>query len=185
MKLFEQVKESITARMAAEMYGISVRHNGMCICPFHDDHDPSMKVDDRFHCFACGADGDVIDFVARLFRMTRIDAAKKIAADFKLNLKNSHSTDLKRNERKRQWAKKKKQKEQEATLFLVPMERYWKLKKWKEEYAPKDMDSDEEWDPRFCEAIRELPYIEDTLDTLFLMTEEELHSLIARKSQGE
>ena len=23
----------------------------MCVCPFHDDKNPSMKVDRRFHCF--------------------------------------------------------------------------------------------------------------------------------------
>ena len=38
----------------------------MCVCPFHDDKNPSMKVDRRFHCFGCQADGDVIDFVSRL-----------------------------------------------------------------------------------------------------------------------
>ena len=31
---------------------------------FHNDKTPSMKLDKRFHCFGCGADGDVIDFVA-------------------------------------------------------------------------------------------------------------------------
>ncbi|WP_347351225.1 CHC2 zinc finger domain-containing protein [Intrasporangium sp.] len=38
-------------------------------CPFHEDHTPSLSVDaipDRYHCFGCGASGDVIDFVARL-----------------------------------------------------------------------------------------------------------------------
>ncbi|HVA87819.1 MAG TPA: CHC2 zinc finger domain-containing protein [Candidatus Saccharimonadales bacterium] len=37
-------------------------------CPFHDDHVPSLLVDERdghFHCFGCQAHGDVIDFVMR------------------------------------------------------------------------------------------------------------------------
>ena len=29
----------------------------MACCPFHDDKHPSMKVDRRFHCFGCQADG--------------------------------------------------------------------------------------------------------------------------------
>ena len=29
-----------------------------------------MKVDSRFHCFGCGADGDVIDFAAKLFQLS-------------------------------------------------------------------------------------------------------------------
>ena len=56
--VFEAVKLSVRTREAAEFYGIKVRRNGMACCPFHDDKNPSMKVDQRFHCFGCGADGD-------------------------------------------------------------------------------------------------------------------------------
>ena len=35
-----------------------------------------MKVDTRFHCFGCGADGDVIDFTARLYDLSPKEAAK-------------------------------------------------------------------------------------------------------------
>ena len=62
--VFEAVKQSVSTREAAEFYGIKVRRNGMACCPFHDDKNPSMKVDQRFHCFGCGEDGDVIDFTA-------------------------------------------------------------------------------------------------------------------------
>ena len=54
----------------------------MACCPFHEDHHPSMKLDERFHCFGCGADGDVIDFAARLFRLPVKEAAERLAADF-------------------------------------------------------------------------------------------------------
>ena len=63
--IFEAVKESVTTRQAAEYYGVQVGRNGMAYCPFHDDKHPSMKIDHRFHCFGCQADGDVIDFTAR------------------------------------------------------------------------------------------------------------------------
>ena len=82
MNLFKSVKESVDAREAAEVYGLEVNNSGMAICPFHDDNNPSMKVDERYHCFACQADGDVIDFVANYFELSKIDAAKKIAKDF-------------------------------------------------------------------------------------------------------
>ena len=45
MTLFEQVKECVTARQAAEHYGIKVKRNGMACCPFHKDRHPSMKAD--------------------------------------------------------------------------------------------------------------------------------------------
>ncbi len=50
----------------------------MACCPFHDDRHPSMKVDRRFHCFACQGDGDVIDFTSRLFGLGSKEAALKL-----------------------------------------------------------------------------------------------------------
>ena len=82
MKLFEAVKEAVTARSAAEYYGIKVGRNGMAVCPFHPDKNPSMKLDKRYHCFACQADGDVIDFVAKYFNLSVKDSAEKLAEDF-------------------------------------------------------------------------------------------------------
>ena len=82
MNVFESVKENVTARQAAEMYGIRVNRNGMACCPFHDDKHPSMKVDKRFHCFGCQEDGDVIDFAAKLYGLNSLGAAVKLAADF-------------------------------------------------------------------------------------------------------
>ena len=74
MNVFEAVKGNVTARQAAEMYGVRVSRHGMAVCPFHDDKNPSMKVDKRFHCFACQADGDAVDFVSRLFGLPRYEA---------------------------------------------------------------------------------------------------------------
>ena len=83
MTIFEAVKSTVTPRMAAEHYGLSVSHNGMVCCPFHDDRHPSMKLyDDHFHCFGCQATGDVIEFTSKLFGITALEAAQKLAADF-------------------------------------------------------------------------------------------------------
>ena len=84
MSLFTKVKAAIPARLAAERYGISIRSNGMARCPFHSDQTPSMKLDQRFHCFGCQADGDVIDFTARLFGLSCKEAARKLSEDFSL-----------------------------------------------------------------------------------------------------
>ena len=82
MTIFEQAKQLATTREAAEYYGLKVERNGMACCPFHEDHTPSLKLDERFHCFGCGEDGDVIDFVSRLFGLTAKEAAEKIITDF-------------------------------------------------------------------------------------------------------
>lgn len=53
------------------------------LCPFHEDSRPSLKVNtDRnvFHCFACDAKGNVLDFVMEMDGVEIRDAAKKVAA---------------------------------------------------------------------------------------------------------
>ena len=85
MKIFETVKQSVTARQAAKAYGLEVDVHGMALCPFHDDHHPSLKLDQRFYCFGCNASGDVIDFTAKLFGISLKDAAQKLAEDFGIN----------------------------------------------------------------------------------------------------
>ena len=83
MTLFELVKQTILVRDAAEHYGLQVNRSGMCRCPFHDDRHPSMKLNEKyFYCFGCGATGDVIDLVARLFGLSSFEAAQKLAQDF-------------------------------------------------------------------------------------------------------
>ena len=83
MTLFELVKQNICVPDAAEHYGLQVNRNGMTCCPFHDDRHPSMKLNERyFYCFGCGATGDVIDLVARLFGLNSYEAAQKLAQDF-------------------------------------------------------------------------------------------------------
>ena len=84
MKIFEAVKQSVTARQAAKAYGLEVDVHGMALCPFHDDHHPSLKLDQRFYCFGCGASGDVIDFTARLFCLSPKAAVQKLAEDFSI-----------------------------------------------------------------------------------------------------
>ena len=75
---FDYIKDNVSARQTAEFYGLKIGRGGMACCPFHNDKHPSMKVDARFHCFGCGADGDVIDFVSQYFGLSLKDAAIKI-----------------------------------------------------------------------------------------------------------
>jgi len=70
MTIYGTIKAAISVKQAAEHYGLKVNRNGMACCPFHNDRHPSLKLnEDYFFCFGCGAKGDVIDLVARLFNM--------------------------------------------------------------------------------------------------------------------
>ena len=63
----EEIKQTYTMREIAERYGIKVKRDGMCCCPFHGEKHPSMKIyKDSFHCFACGKNGDIFTFVQEI-----------------------------------------------------------------------------------------------------------------------
>src|SRR5690606_35168901 len=52
------------------------------LCPFHDDHKPSMNVVPTkgiFHCFVCGAGGDVFTFVQKFHKMEFREALEYLA----------------------------------------------------------------------------------------------------------
>ena len=52
-------------------------------CPFHADCSPSFTIfadGERFHCFGCGASGDVLDYVARVYDIGPVDAARALWA---------------------------------------------------------------------------------------------------------
>lgn len=182
MNVFQAVKEAIKTRDAAEFYGLKVNSSGMAICPFHNDHDPSMKVDQRFHCFGCRADGDVIDFTARLFNLNRREAAIQLAKDFDIAYEEGiiyHKSKESRAEK--EWKIQQKVKETELNVYRIYCQYLHLLEKWKLEYAP--VNREEEWDERYTEALRKEGYIKDILDTLENGTETERLELI--KTHGK
>ena len=53
-----------------------------CICPFHDDHDPSMQINtDRqiYKCFVCGAGGNVFTFAQNFEKVSFVEAVAAVA----------------------------------------------------------------------------------------------------------
>lgn len=139
MNVFDAVKQAVTTKQAAEMYGLKIRRNNMVSCPFHNDRTPSMKVDNRFHCFGCGADGDVIDFVSRLHGISSLEAAQKTASDFEISY---DSKPAKANPKKAIRKKTDAQiyAEAEQRCFQVLSDYYHLLKKWEIDYAPNMKD---------------------------------------------
>lgn len=60
-------------------------HSWKVLCPFHAEKTPSMQVRQtergwRYHCFGCGEDGDAIDYVMKLDRLTFKEACAKMGA---------------------------------------------------------------------------------------------------------
>lgn len=63
--------------------------NYFAICPFHDDHNPSMSISPEkqiYTCFVCGASGNVFNFVANYEKVSFVSAVKKVAQKAGINL---------------------------------------------------------------------------------------------------
>ena len=162
MPLFELVKQNICVPDAAEHYELQVNRNGMCHCPFHEDRHPSMKLNERyFYCFGCGATGDVIDFVARLFGLNSYEAAQKLAQDFGIDPdKPPAAIALPKPER----PLLKAYRQEEVHCLRVLYDYLHLLESWKVQYAPKTLE--DVLDDRFVEACQMLDYVEYLADLL-------------------
>ena len=86
MDLFKTVRERVTAREAAEMYGVEIKHN-RARCIWHDDRHPSLSFKDGYcHCFSCKNGGSAIDVAMQLHGLPEKAAAEKLNTDFKLGV---------------------------------------------------------------------------------------------------
>ena len=157
MSTYERIKQTVTTRQAAQMYGLPVNRSGMTKCPFHEDHNPSIKVDDRFYCFSCHATGDVIDFTARLFGISLKDAAKKLAEDFGINSRPPAQSDIPN-------CYAEPPQDRERLCICVLREYLRHLRIWQLRYRPEKLG--DPIHPRFAEAMKALPTVNHLLDCL-------------------
>ena len=178
MTIYETIKAAISVKQAAEHYGLKVNRNGMACCPFHNDRHPSLKLnEDYFFCFGCGAKGDVIDLVARLFGLTNLQAAQQLASDFGLNQKPPAAADM--DKPKRPYIRQFR--EDEMLCFRVLTDYLHLLEDWKVRYAPKTPE--DTLDDRFVEACQMHCYIEYMADVLTVGDLEERVALVDKLMQ--
>lgn len=173
----EVIKSSVTMRDVCNIEGIIVNRGGSAICPFHDDKRPSMRIyRDHFHCFACGAHGDVIDYYQLRYNMTFLEAIEAIVKLFDLPVIIEHDTSperaaeiLETSRRKAAERRKKAQKQKEKLdRYNALMDTWIMLDRWKMDYEPKPF---EPVDPRYVRAVKEMPMIEGMLDALNMSKE--------------
>ena len=162
MDLFTQIKMGVSVKEAAEYYGLEVNRGNMVCCPFHNDRTPSMKLnEDYFYCFGCGAHGDVIDLVARLFGLSSFEAAQKLAQNFGIDPdKPPAAIALPKPKRPLLTAYR----QEEMRCLRVLCDYLHLLERWKVQYAPKVPE--DALDDRFVEACQMLDYVEYLADLL-------------------
>ena len=121
-----------------------------------------MKLNEEyFFCFGCGAKGDVIDFVAKLFDLSSYEAAQRLAADFGIS---SQPGQFMAAPHKPKHPCIRQFREDEMLCVRVLTDYLHLLEDWKVRYAPKTPDA--ALDDRFVEACQMLDYIEYLADIL-------------------
>jgi DNA primase len=86
---FKHVKASVTFEQLLAHYKLELKpakgSELVCLCPFHEDTKPSLRVNTEkrvFHCFGCDTKGNVLDFVARKEAVTIRKAALMLSEWF-------------------------------------------------------------------------------------------------------
>ncbi len=84
---------------------VSLRRRGrnyVGLCPFHAERTPSFTVSEErqaFHCFGCGAGGDVFTFLMKFHNLSFMEAARELARKYGFNLPEAPGDDQSRRER--------------------------------------------------------------------------------------
>ena len=163
MNLFQTIKAAVTVKQAAALYGLPITTTGMTRCPFHEDHTPSMKLNDAYYyCFGCGATGDVIDLTARIFDLSSLQAARKLAQDFGFGPDKPPSSAVALSRPPAAFSDTKQ--EDIAYCFRVLHDYHDLLTRWRTEFAPRSPE--ETLDDRFVEALHMLATVDDLIDRL-------------------
>jgi len=80
-KLEIQKLRDLPIEGVAERLGLNVKHHKV-LCPFHDDHTPSLSFNVRkntYRCFVCGASGDGISLVMNYLHKDFLEACRWLA----------------------------------------------------------------------------------------------------------
>lgn len=161
-RIFDTLKARVTVLQAAAHYGVKIGRNGMCRCPFHSDKTPSMKINKTyFYCFGSHSTGDVIDFTARLFNLSPLEAARKLASDFGID-PNTPAFAAVALPRIRQ-EESLREREGHCDSTLIEYERL--LKNRQRRFSP--VHPSDEWDDRFVSASHALPQVSYPIDCLY------------------
>lgn len=156
-EIFRKVKEAVDMNQVLEYYGIEMNRKGLCLCPFHDDKDPSLKAYKNgkgFYCFTCGTGGDVIKFVALYRGLGNLEAAKELAAAFGVPIR------IPVTYREKREAEKQHRKRRELATFTR------KARMWLTAYRGLLCEAVRERDGHFWEGLGNLTYVEYLLDCL-------------------
>lgn len=164
-------------------YGIEIKRNDTCCCPFHNDKHPSAKLYSKaFHCFTCNIHYDIIGFVVEYLGLnSQYEGLQRLNEDFHLGFefRKSKMTSNQRiyNEQSEILSIKKRNSkmfdEWEEKSWQTLHNYLWFMRSWYEKYKPKS-ESDS-IDNKFHIAVKEFPTAESlSMDWIEMTNDEKL-----------
>lgn len=116
----EEIKMTTSMADVIERYGFQPNRAGFIHCPFHDgDRTASLKVyKDSFHCYGCGAHGDIFDFV-RLVEQCDFKTAFKILGGDSGRMSDAAVLRIARQRERKKAQDKEKARKKEEYLFYA------------------------------------------------------------------
>lgn len=169
----EAIKERVAPRQAAERYGLTFNHANAALCPFHHEKTPSLKDMGRYlRCFGCGWFGDSLDLTGKLFDLSLEETIEKLDKDFSLNLPIDRRLTFREQREAEARIREIATRRDKAAAERIAHERLYdslhdelaRLERNAMLYAPQS--AEDEWDERFCEALRKLPDVQFQIDIL-------------------
>jgi DNA primase len=173
----DTIKRTVTARDAAERYGLSFNRSGFACCPFHGDKTASMKLYDNtpkegFYCFGCHVGGSVIDLAMKLLGVDFGGAIRRLNDDFALDLpldqKLSSAERLRATQRaealRKQRDAQERRKSLVGALYDLTARHYLFLLQLSDRHSP--TVANPEFDDFWCFAQMELPEAREECELL-------------------
>lgn len=176
MTLFDAIKESVTARDAAEAYNLHFGHGRRARCPWHEDSNPDLAFYDNgtCYCHACHNGGDAIALTAQIFGLSMKSAARKLNDDFRLGLdidrplSSAERRRIEKRRRQRDQAREKDQKKRHEWDLLCRVKHEADRQIEEIVSAADPSDWEKVWDnPDFVKALSYKARAENDLDRVW------------------
>lgn len=92
MSVWDDIKDRLSVEEVIADY-IPIKQSGSnykAVCPFHQEKTPSLMISPNkgiWHCFGCGAGGDIFEFVSQIENLERKDVLERLASKAGVELK--------------------------------------------------------------------------------------------------
>ena len=154
----------MTVEDALRRYHKLGRFKGRTTCPIHGGKRDNLGYNDlTWHCFVCGASGDVISFVMQMFGLDFPDALTKLSSDFGIqidgkstDIRTRHKLSMQDTERKLAELRKKNEHEKLKSEYWRAFDEYAKADRNIRECAPKSPEDKQ--NPLFISALQNIGY---------------------------